>query len=58
MKLFEIIIHSIFLLLSITALIMSIVYNSSEIFFTGFIILCVSSVILLAGQSYKVSKEL
>ena len=55
MKPFEIIIHSIFIVLSIISFISMFIYSeySSVFFFTGLTITCINAVILLAGQKYR-----
>jgi hypothetical protein len=60
MKLFEIIIHSIFIILSIICFISMYTQDikySSTFFFTGISITCVSAVILLSGEKIR-SKQL
>jgi hypothetical protein len=55
MKLFEIIIHSVFVFLSIICLINTFIYTkySSIFFFTGLIIICTSSIILLSCERLR-----
>ena len=59
MKPFEIIIHSIFILLSIISLVLSFIYNeqSGFLFLTGMIIVCTSAVILLSGEKRRNNVE-
>ena len=59
MKPFEIIIHSIFILLSIISLVCSFIYiqYSSAFFFTGMTITCSSAVILLSAEKCRKNTE-
>ena len=55
MKPFEIVIHSIFIVLSIISFISMFIYNeySTAFFFTELTITCTSAVILLSGEKMR-----